>query len=145
MKIIYVNGNLLDCSESILIHGTNAQGKFASGVAGQIRTRYPEAYTAYMKTYVTDGLQLGLIIPAISGEKLILNAITQEFYGYNNQTYVNYPALISIFNQLNKIFNKDDRIAMPMIGAGLGGGDWNRIEEIIEISAVNYQPVVYQL
>ena len=28
--------------------------------------------------------------------------------------------------------HKDKKIGMPKIGAGLGGGDWNIIKEIIE-------------
>jgi hypothetical protein len=34
---------------------------------------------------------------------------------------------------------------MPQIGAGLGGGDWQVIEAIIESEMTDIQPVVYTL
>jgi hypothetical protein len=34
---------------------------------------------------------------------------------------------------------------MPMIGAGLGGGDWHRIAAIIQEESQHFQPVVYQM
>jgi O-acetyl-ADP-ribose deacetylase (regulator of RNase III) len=38
-----------------------------------------------------------------------------------------------------------DKVAMPKIGAGLAGGDWNVIEKIIEEECKGVQPVVYYL
>jgi O-acetyl-ADP-ribose deacetylase (regulator of RNase III) len=36
-------------------------------------------------------------------------------------------------------------IAMPRIGAGLGGGNWNVIEAIIESELTHVKPYVYTL
>jgi len=37
-------------------------------------------------------------------------------------------------------------VALPMIGAGLGGGDWNVISDIIETESKKaLQPIVYKL
>jgi O-acetyl-ADP-ribose deacetylase (regulator of RNase III) len=41
--------------------------------------------------------------------------------------------------------NGFDRIAMPLIGASLGGGDWNIISEIIEKACSHVKPIVYHL
>ncbi len=37
------------------------------------------------------------------------------------------------------------RVAMPKIGAGLGGGDWSQIAEIIELNSIHFTPIVYEL
>jgi len=38
-----------------------------------------------------------------------------------------------------------ETIAMPKIGAGLAGGDWNVIESIIESELKTVQPIVFTL
>ena len=47
--------------------------------------------------------------------------------------------------QLQPTYDDTLHIAMPLIGAGLGGGDWNVISEIIEEESLKFQPVVYEL
>lgn len=153
MKILYVNGDLLASNESIMVHGCNAQGAFASGFAGAIRKMHPFAYEAYMKGHQNRRLVLGSIIWASSDALSIANAITQEKYGKDGSRYVSYDAIRVVMETLNAAGKEGvpysahrhgfDRIAMPMIGAGLGGGDWTEIEKIIETAMTDVQPVVY--
>lgn len=130
-------GNLLDATRGIIVHGCNAQGKMASGVAKDIRARYPQAYNAYMKEYNGDGLKLGQVIWArVSDEPLlgIANGITQKFYGRNpNIRYVDYGAVERVFTEVGNIARRHNLpVHYPKIGAGLGNGDWSIIEPIIE-------------
>jgi O-acetyl-ADP-ribose deacetylase (regulator of RNase III) len=41
--------------------------------------------------------------------------------------------------------SNETHVAMPQIGAGLGGGDWTVIAAIIESELTDVQPVVYIL
>lgn len=145
MKIIYKQGDLLAAPEIILLHGCNAQGVMGAGVAKSIRNRYPEAY----KTYLKGSMELGTItITHEADHKVILNAITQEYYGRTiGRVYVSYDAIDVVFRLINKVclICTNMVIAMPKIGAGYGGGDWNIISEIIERNSTNFQPVVYEL
>lgn len=129
-------GNLLSATSGIILHGCNAQGKMASGVARDIRAKYPAAYNAYMKEYDTNGLKLGQIVWArVSDDPLlgIANAITQKFYGRNpNIRYVDYDAVQKVFEEVGKVARKHNLpVHYPKIGAGLGNGDWGVIEPII--------------
>ena len=145
MKIIYKQGNLLECTEDVIVHGCNAQGKMGSGVAKAIREKYPEAYNAYKAEYDNHWLLVGEVIGAYSGDKLILNAITQTHYGRDkNRVYVDYDAVRTAFKFINEHCDYPS-IAMPKIGAGLANGDWNIIEKIIEEECINVQPVVYTM
>ena len=135
-----------------------------SGVAKAIRAKFPEAYKGYRQHYDAKGLNLGEIVwtavkPAVfvsddgteatAYTTLIANMITQDFYGYDGNRYADYDAIRTAFLELNEccrhLFSFDEyaAVAMPRIGAGLGGGDWNVIEQIIEETSTNYQPVVY--
>ena len=44
MKIIYRKGNVLDAVERHIVNQANCQGRYASGIAKQIRERFPQAY-----------------------------------------------------------------------------------------------------
>lgn len=146
-KIKYVKGDLLEAPEQFLLHGCNAQGVMGSGVAKLIREKWPKAYADYRSTYHSFGLTLGSIVSSYqSDSRCILNAITQETYGREG-VHVSYWAIANVMRQLdqNRIVKSVGSVAMPMIGAGLAGGDWNVIEAIIENTANNFQPVIYHL
>ena len=147
MKIEYRKGNLFETELKVILHGCNDMGVRGSGVAKIVRENYPEAYEKYMQVYEKEGLAGGIIIPAFSNGKVIVNAISQHGYGRNGQRFVNYEWIASIFAKLNVYcsVNAETHIAMPQIGAGLGGGSWEVISAIIESEAKSYTPVVYIL
>jgi O-acetyl-ADP-ribose deacetylase (regulator of RNase III) len=145
MKIIYKTGNLLDAPEKIILHGVNASGVFRSGVAKQIREKWPWAYEEYMKAYKEGRLRLGNVILCGDGAKVIGHAVTQEEYGYDGKQYVDYEAIKRAVAIIRISLTTLD-VAMPKIGAGLGGGDWNTISDIVEDESRDaFQPVVYTL
>lgn len=145
MNIIYKKGSVLDATEPFILHGCNAQGRMGSGVALAIREKWPEAYEAYRNTYLSVGLRMGTISSAKSKDgKYILNAITQDTYGHDKKQYVCYDAIRTIMRNIN-FCCAGGFVAMPKIGAGLGGGDWNVIASIIEEESTRIHPVVYVL
>ncbi len=152
MKIIYKQGDLLECSEQVIVHGCNAQGVMGSGVAKAIKEKYPEAYRAYRYDYNLERLYKGLCI-FVETERngqpfIVINALTQENYGRDKNTvYVDYDAIQIAFMQINEELSDMgiNSVAMPKIGAGLANGDWNIIEKIIEEECTDVQPVVYVL
>jgi O-acetyl-ADP-ribose deacetylase (regulator of RNase III) len=144
--INYTIGNLLDCPQKILVHGCNNYGVMGSGVAKQIRDRWPNVFDTYKLTYDVFGLELGSIIPVETPDnKVVVNAITQDGFGRDGRVYVDYNAIEKCFVQINeqvKIWEVAE-VSYPFIGAGLGGGNWTIIEEILVRTATNYTPVVY--
>lgn len=145
MPIIYRKGDLLSGPEKYILHGCNAQGVMGSGVALQIKEKYPEAYEYYMYSHVTDGLDMGSIITVACEDRIIVHCITQEYYGRNkNCVYVDYNAVKNCLHLVNHNFKCAD-VAMPKIGCGLANGDWNIVEKIINETMVDCQPVVYTL
>lgn len=141
MKIKYVKGDVTEADATIIAHGCNAQGVMGSGVAKIIREKYPEAYDAYRNMYYQGGLELGNVIIAQSNGKRIANCITQEFFG-TDRRHADYDAIRTVMRTLD-VRALGGTVAMPLIGAGLAGGDWKVISKIIEESFKNSQPVVY--
>lgn len=146
MTLTYVQGDLLEAPQTVIVHGCNNKGVMGSGVARQIRARWPIAYDIYHAQFKLLGLALGTLVEVITDDdKIIVNAITQDGFGRDGAKYVDYEAIEQCMTILNMLMPQwgETEAAMPRIGAGLGGGDWQVIEEIISRTATNYMPIIY--
>ena len=130
-----IKGDLLKENTGIIVHGCNAQGVMGAGLALKIKTKYPEAYDAYINAYKENNrLDLGSFTYAkINKDLYIVNAITQEFYGSDkDRTYVNYDAIQKVFESVFVMSTKKHLpIKMPRIGCGLGNGQWWKVQRYI--------------
>lgn len=147
MKIQYIKGDLLATPYHLIVHGCNAKGRMGSGVAKLIKQKFPQAYQSYYNQFVKSGLELGQVIFVEDQGKIIANGITQENYGRDGQLYIDYQAINNVIKTVDDYACEQNisHIAMPLLGAGLGGGDWNIISNIIEQQCQNTIPVVYTL
>lgn len=148
MAITYRKGDLLASNLKVIAHGCNCQGKFVSGIALQIRNTYPNVYEVYRLKYQVLGLELGTILPVRTLDgRIVVNCMTQHNCGNDGRVYVDYDAVDKCMAAINSNVQNWDvpEVGFPKIGAGLGGGDWNRIEDIIVRNAKNFIPVVYTL
>jgi O-acetyl-ADP-ribose deacetylase (regulator of RNase III) len=135
-------GNLLDMADdgqfSMIVHGCNCHHTMGSGIARQIRERYPQAYEADRETNQGDRNKLGTVSVAIGINKLgsafvIINAYTQFNFnsGALNDVF-EYDAFQNILNGIARDAGPSMHIGMPYIGMGLAGGNKERILNIIE-------------
>ncbi len=147
MIITYVIGDLLESPYRLILHGCNAQGVMGSGIAKQIRKKYPQAFEEYYAAYEKDMLWLGDVIFADCEDKIIANGITQQYYGRGGKCFVSYEAINNVMEDTYDYALKHglEYVAMPLIGAGLGGGSWKKISSIIEDKFTIVIPIVYTL
>ena len=130
--IEYRKGNLLDVTEGIIVHGCNMQGIMGAGVAKAVKAKYPACFDDYCQRLATGFYVLGEVINYKVNSKLyISNALTQQYFG-RAVRQVNYAAIVRAFDD-NIAVAQDTGLSLhfPKIGAGLGGGDWNIIEQLI--------------
>lgn len=144
MKIQYERGDVFASPYKFILHGCNAQGVMGAGFAKRLREEHPFAYGQYREAYEKRGLNMGELIIVRAGKRVIIHAITQKYYGREKRRYVSYDAVANAMAALEEALY-GETIAMPMIGAGLAGGDWNVISAIIESELKTIQPVVFQL
>ena len=118
----------------VIVHGCNCFTTMGSGIAKQIRAVFPTAYNADCETKTGDRDKLGSCSVAeinVNDRALIVvNAYTQFRYGAG-QVHADYDAIRSCFKWI-RLQYASKRIGFPRIGAGLAGGDWSVISEIIE-------------
>ena len=131
-------GNLLDVQRGIILHGCNAQCVMESGVAKQLRAKYPPIFDVY-KTALQRATQgsahsgLGTLSAYKPHDDLIIvNLITQLNYGKAGKKYVSYDAIDEALQNFVAAFEDTELpVYLPTIGAGLGGGDWGVILALI--------------
>lgn len=119
-----IEGNAIDYvledpDNRILLQCNNAQGKYASGLAKEVRQRIPEAYKAYMDS----GYKLGTV--SYDPDTLVANMVAQEFYGYDGKRYVDYDMLEKCLLEVRDTFKSSVEYVVPYhLCCNLAGGDW---------------------
>ena len=140
--IHYVKGNLLDSNCDYICHQVNCQGVMGSGIARQIRERWPWVFTsyhAYCNRYKNEGKSpLGTIWGVAidhdnRSQQWVVNMFSQETFGYYGGRFTSYDAFAKCLERMRDNLHKDKTIGFPKnIGCGLGGGNWNVISALIE-------------
>lgn len=147
--LTYVKGDLIELAKQgefeVVIHGCNCFCTMGAGVAAQIKQAFPAAYEVDLQTEKGSIHKLGLFSAACvplgypwQYESFwVVNLYTQFDYR-GNGTRLDYRALIAGLIRVRQFFgDKNLTFGMPRIGAGLAGGNWNRIERIIEYTLGN--------
>ena len=150
--IHYKDGNLLDANVDYICHQVNCQGRMGSGIAKQIRARWPIVYENYMAEFkeiegkiiqlcgqwesqidVSDVLLGRLQKVKVNGTQTVINMFSQQYYGYDGKRYTSYDAFWDCLNGIKYSIPKGSKIGFPWgIGCGLGGANWEVIITMIE-------------
>ncbi len=143
MTIKYRDGDLFFTEDKCIVHGCNAVGVMGSGVAKIVKAKYPQAFRDYEDYCFNTALnkRLGTNVVSYSNGKIIVNAITQSGFGKDGAKYVSYDAIHSCFMALHDDVRIPQKISIPKIGAGLGGGAWPVIASIINECTNGYKEV----
>ncbi len=131
----------------VIIHGCNCFCTMGGGIARVIREEFPEAYAADLVTGKGDRNKLGdftfATVTRNSRELTIVNGYTQ-FHFHGAGVLVDYDAVRRLFANIKKGFS-GKRFGYPKIGAGLAGGDWEKLAAIIdqELAGEDHTLVLY--
>jgi hypothetical protein len=140
----YLQGNLFDhiAESSLLIpHLCNNEGLWGRGFVIPLADRYPKAKESYERLF-RDGRKppLGHVDYArVADNVTVANMIAQviDLPGAQDMEWmgvrpVRYNALATCMDGVaDHIVGKDIEIYCPLFGAGIAGGDWMIIKELI--------------
>ena len=148
----------------VIAHGCNCHSTMGAGIAPQMAKAFGcdrfvmerigsdvnklgnIDYQTFVLTKLTaDDIKNGNFKPELT----VVNAYTQFNYGRNHADGdakpLSYEALTLCMKKMNVLF-AGKHIGLPKIGAGLAGGDWERIKFIIQkelqdcqVTVVNYK------
>lgn len=143
------NQDIFESKAKVLVNPVNCVGVMGKGLALQFKQRFPQNYKEYRKFCDRDEFKVGnLIIFGPENNKIIINFPTKvhwrdssryEYIELGLQKLVTYDG-----------FKRYDikSIAIPPLGCGLGGLDWNKVKPMIieafkdlpDIEVILYEP-----
>ena len=153
-KVRITKGDLITMAKhgefDVVIHGCNCFHIMGAGVAWGLRNAFPEVFQADLETQRGAFDKLGTCSEAVceidGGVVTVVNAYTQYSPGGPPGTVnVDYQALRKCMVWV-KTNHSGKKIGIPKIGAGLAGGDWDKISKIIceELGDEDVTLVLYQ-
>lgn len=135
--IKHIKCDIFESGADIICHQVNCQGAMNSGIAKQVREKYPWVYWQYKlfcdRCRERDASPLGYIQGiCINERQVVVNVFGQDGYGYDGKRYTDYSALKRCLKEIREDF-PGTTIAIPyMMSCYRGGGDWNVVYKIIE-------------
>lgn len=148
MALIKIRGDLLESKADFICHQVNCMGVMGSGVAKQVREKWPAVYEDYknmFEIWKSEDL-LGKITYTNVGDHYVVNMFSQFKYGYDGARYTNYEAFARCLEQIMKISDPGDTVAFPrLIGCDRGGANWEIIKKMIEETLVDRDIEIYCL
>ena len=137
--IKHIKCDIFESGADIICHQVNCQGVMGSGIAKQVKEKYPKVYKEYKllcdKIKQHGGILLGTIQTVhISDKQSVVNLYAQNYFGYDGRRYTDYLALKNCLRHVCNSFNDAGKtIAFPyLMGCHRGGGDWNVVYKMIE-------------
>ena len=137
--IKHIKCNMFDSGADIFCHQVNCQGEMNTGVAAEVRKRYPWVFAEYKRIcdnakhlpHKAKSLLGATQFLFINETQQVANLYAQEFFGYDGKCYTDYKALKKCLSYIKKNFN-GKTIAIPYkMGCHRGGGDWDIVYKLI--------------
>ena len=148
--ITYIKGDLLKTHCEVIAHGCNCKCTMKSGVARVITNKFSRVRAAdntFMGGYVNrDKLgEVDFVNVDSKKIKVVANCYTQ--FDYNSRTKpLDYDALGVCLEKLKEfVVENDYTLALPKIGCGLAGGNWPKVEKMINDVFEEIEVKVYVL
>ena len=138
----YVQGDLFDTNfdhgNHIIAHVTNNIGKWGAGFVIPLGKKYPEA----RNQYIINNQYIGKTQFVDINKHLIIANMCAQTLGGPRPLYYN-ELVYCMEDIINKLNTRDIFIHAPLFGAGLAGGNWFFIHELIKDIWTNINVRIY--
>lgn len=141
--ITFLTGNILESPADCLINTVNCEGFMGKGLAYQFKNMFPETNKSYIKSCKNHELHPGKLHTHFENGKLIINFPTKDKWREKSKLefIINgMKALIRLIKEKNI-----ESIAIPPLGSGNGGLNWEEVKDIIvkDISSLSENVNIY--
>ena len=147
--IHYRTGNVLESGAEALVNTVNTVGVMGKGVALQFRSQFPLNRKLYEQACKDGSIDIGRLLVVrdyslATGKKIIVNFPTKRDWRKPSE----YAYIEAGLKDLVRIINEEriKSIALPPLGSGNGGLDWEKVKGILErhLSDVNAEVIIYE-
>lgn len=138
MSVEYIEGDLFDCGVAAIGHGVNCTGVMGAGIATVFRRRYPDMYVQYKLWCETGVLTPGISMPwevvdpadPLDPVRYVFNIASQDRPGADARYQWLFSGVNNAIMQARSLGLS--ALALPRIGAGIGGLKWDDVRDAYE-------------
>ena len=128
-------GNLLEASAEALVNTVNTAGIMGKGIALQFKQAYPQMFRAYERGCKAGEVKLGKVQVfdlggLVGGPRWIINFPTKGHWRAGSRMADIETGLQDLVATIKRLHIRS--IAVPPLGCGNGGLDWNEVRPRIE-------------
>ena len=129
--IQYINGNLFTSNAKVLVNTVNTVGVMGKGIAADFKKYYPDMFSEYKRRCLNNELNIGDLFLYKTSNKWILNFPTKKHWRSPSKIEYIEAGLKKLVEEASNLQITD--IAMPKLGCGNGGLDWEtEVKPIVE-------------
>lgn len=128
--IRYTKGDIFISGADCLVNTVNCEGYMGKGIAYQFKMRYPNNNANYEEVCRAGRLRPGQILPYVENGTTIINFPTKDLWRRPSKMEYIQSGLDALIKELPKLNVKT--IALPPLGCGNGGLDWQEVKNLIE-------------
>jgi O-acetyl-ADP-ribose deacetylase (regulator of RNase III) len=129
-----VSGDILQADVEALVNTVNCRGVMGKGVALAIKQAYPAVYASYRAASERDEIQPGRmhVVPTggIANPRYVINFPTKRHWKGKSRREDVERGLTALIDELRTRGIRS--VAVPALGCGNGGLDWNDVRTLIE-------------
>lgn len=127
--IIHKIGDIFTATTQALGQGVNTKGLMGSGIAPIFKRNFPDIFPPYAKACDTGVLKPGDMLPVFSRGRWIFNIASQEKPGADARLeWLKSGVEASLAFAIEEGITS---LALPRIGAGIGGLKWEDVVTVI--------------
>jgi O-acetyl-ADP-ribose deacetylase (regulator of RNase III) len=140
-----LKGNILESNANYILIPVNCCGVAGAGLAKQAKDKWPEWYNSYK-----NQCEQGHIIPGLSQ----ISYITKEgnnIVSFPTKVYWKFKSHLGFIEDglkdflFSLTFKKDERIAIPALGCGLGELKWEDVKKTIVETIPQFKNINYSI
>jgi O-acetyl-ADP-ribose deacetylase (regulator of RNase III) len=143
--IRYTHGNLLEAPAEALVNTVNEVGVMGKGIALMFREAFPEASREYEQAARAGNVRVGSVLvvknQAPSGPRWIIHFPTKKHWRHRSKLEWIREGLKDLVRVVRD--NHIHSIAVPPLGCGNGGLDWELVRREIEGAAAELPDVEF--
>ena len=126
---------MLESEAEALVNTVNTVGVMGKGIALQFKNMFPGNFKLYSNACKNRAVKVGQLLVTkeealLAGKKIIINFPTKTDWRLPSE----YQYIEAGLTELVKVIKKEKikSIAIPPLGSGNGGLDWNKVKQIME-------------
>lgn len=144
--IHFTSGNLLESKADALVNTVNTVGVMGKGIALQFKKLFPGNFKLYAEACKTGALQVGQLLiteeeTLMNGKKTLINFPTKTHWRLPSEYSYIEIGLVQLVKEIQ--VRKIQSIAIPPLGAGNGGLEWQKVKQLIVSYLIHVDCDVY--